>query len=91
MLLPWNEYRDKERFKSRFLKLAKSYKFRSHALKLKVITESVIVLPEGAGTAAGFMIEKTRSFFKGQKIGIGMFGYQNITGLVARRWGAKNR
>ena len=82
VLLPWNEYRDKERFKSRFLKLAKSYKFRSHALKLKVIPESVIVLPEGAGTAAGFMIEKTRSFFKGKKIGIGMFGYQNLTGLV---------
>ena len=82
VLLPWNEYKDKERFQGRLAKLAKSYKFRDNSIKLNLIpNQSIVVLPEGAGTAAAFMIENM-SLFNGKKVGIAMFGYQNLTGLV---------
>ena len=82
VLLPWNESRDKEIFKERFYKLSKSYKFRGQTIKLKLIPEwSLVVMTEGMGIAAGFMLENM-SLFKDKKVGIAMFGYRNITGLT---------
>ncbi len=90
VLLPWNESRDKEIFKERFYKLSKSYKFRGQTIKLKLIPEwSLVVMTEGMGIAAGFMLENM-SLFKDKKVGIAMFGYRNITGLTFENTYYKN-
>lgn len=82
VLLPWEEYSDRKRFTDQLVKMLPSYKFRGETIKVKATIESILVMPEGGGIASAYILKKGAEYLRGKKIGIGMFGHQNITGLL---------
>ncbi len=82
VLLPWDEYSDRFRFTEHLVKLLANYKFRGETVRVKATKETVLVMPEGGGIASAYVLKKGGSYLKGKRIGIAMFGHQNLTGLL---------
>ncbi len=81
VLLPWDEYNDRRRFKENLVRLLSNFQFRGQTIKVKATTDTIVVRPEGGGIAAGYILKKGADFFKDKNIGVAMFGHRNLTAL----------
>ena len=79
LLLPWNEYKDRERLLERLEKLSPEYEFRGQKIRVKI--QNCICYPEGGGIAMARVREKGLDWFKQQRLGVLMLGDRNWTGL----------
>lgn len=80
VLLPWNEYSDRQRFKEQLEKLLRSYQFRGETIKVQL--ERFVVRPEGGGLAAAYIMKKGLDWFRSKRLGVLMFGHRNLTALM---------
>ncbi len=80
ILLPYNEYKDREKFIEKLeTYLTTGYKFRNQLLQVKL--ETFMCRPEGGGLAMAYMTQKGVDWFKNKDIAFLMFGHRNITVL----------
>lgn len=77
-LLPWDEFPDKERFKSFVESLLSSWKYRGTHLGVKLVSFSV--RQEGFGLF--YLHHKSRNFSSVSQLTILMFGHRNLSALV---------
>lgn len=80
VLLPYDEYPDRERFSARLKQLLKDYKFRGERLRVKL--EHFECVPEGFGLAASRLKTKGSMWFKERSLSVCMFGHRNTSALV---------
>lgn len=81
VLLPWDEYSDRERFAGALVKMLSNYKFREQTIKIKASEKTLLVRPEGAGIYSSFVLQGKSEYFQDRKVGIAQFGHRNITGF----------
>ena len=81
LLLPWNEYKDRERLLNRLEKLSSEYEFRGQKVRVKIKKPDCICYPEGGGIAMARVREKGLDWFKQQRLGVLMLGDRNWSGL----------
>jgi hypothetical protein len=79
VLLPWNEYSDRKRFKAQLEEMLKGYRFRGESLKVKL--GRCLIRPEGAGLAATRIRKQGLDWFRQRRLGVLMFGHRNVTAL----------
>ena len=79
LLLPWNEYKDRDRLLNQLKLLSQDYEFRGRKLRLKL--ERCVCYPEGGGLAMMRMRLKGKDWFQKQRMGVFMLGDRNWTGL----------
>lgn len=80
VLLPWNEYPDRERFEKLLYVSLKNYTFRGSKLRVKL--EHFECKPEGSGLAMARIGEKGLDWFRSRPIVTLMFGHRNTSALV---------
>lgn len=78
ILLPWNEYEDRDKFRSQIEKYLANFKFRKNDYSAKL--DLCIFRPEGGGLA-GFKDAENKDWHKDKRVGFIMFGHRNITAL----------
>ncbi len=87
ILLPWNEFRDREKFQSQISQALSEYTFRGQQFSVQL--ESLTALPEGGGIfARGRMPEKPGQKLRNPKeltIAVIMLGYRNSSILVIEK------
>jgi ribosomal protein L29 len=87
ILLPWNEFRDREKFQSQISQALSEYTFRGQQFSVQL--ESLTALPEGGGIfARGRMPEKPEQKLRNPKeltIAVIMLGYRNSSILVIEK------
>ena len=76
VLLPWNEYEDREKFYNKLKQYLSSFVFRG--LSYSVELDKFICRPEGGGLAAIHTRKKGKEWQQDKKLGILMFGHRNI-------------
>jgi hypothetical protein len=79
ILLPWNEYSDRKRFKSHIESLLKSFAFQDSSLKVKL--DRFVCRPEGGGLAAIRILQKGVGWLQNSRMGVVMLGHRNTTAL----------
>ncbi|MGB3207504.1 MAG: ParM/StbA family protein [Crinalium sp.] len=79
VLLPWNEYEDRKKFKDRLTKILADYSFRGQPLKVKLT--NFLCRPEGSGLAMVRINQKGIDWFRDRTLAILMFGHRNVTAL----------
>lgn len=79
VLLPCDEYSDRERFQKILSKVSSNYKYRGQTIKVKI--EEFVCRPEGGGLAMARMGLKGGEWFNRQRLGIWMLGSRNFTAL----------
>lgn len=79
ILLPWNEYEDRKRFKQKLIEYLKDFTFRGKAYSIEL--GEFVCRPEGGGLAALYNSKKGERWFQEHRIGVLMFGHRNITAL----------
>jgi hypothetical protein len=79
ILLPWNEYNDRKRFRTKLESLLLEYSFRGQTIKVKL--KKTICRPEGGGLAAIRIRQKGIDWLQQQKLGVLMLGHRNVTAL----------
>ena len=79
VLLPWNEYEDREKFYNKLKEYLSNFVFRG--LSFSVQLDKFICRPEGGGLAAIYTRKKGSDWQQDKKLGILMFGHRNITAL----------
>ena len=79
VLLPWNEYEDREKFYNKLKEYLSNFVFRG--LSFSVQLDKFICRPEGGGLAAIHTRKKGSDWQQDKKLGILMFGHRNITAL----------
>ena len=79
ILLPWNEYEDREKFYNKLIEYLSNFVFRG--LSYSVQLDKFICRPEGGGLAAIYTRKKGSDWQQDKKLGILMFGHRNITAL----------
>ena len=79
VLLPWNEYSDRQRFESQLVQMLARFSFRDSSLKVKLTR--FLLRPEGAGLAASRLRIQGQDWFSQRRLGILMFGHRNVTSL----------
>jgi hypothetical protein len=80
VLLPWNEYPDRERFERLLRASLKNYTFRDERLRVKL--EHFECRPEGSGLAMSRLSTKGLDWFRSRSIATLMFGHRNTSALV---------
>lgn len=80
VLLPANEYSDRDRFSKKLSQLVENYLFNNKRIKAKL--KYILCRPEGTGIAALTIADKGLDWFKNNNVGILMMGHRNISGLV---------
>lgn len=80
VLLPWNEYPDRERFERLLRASLKNYAFRDERLRVKL--EHFECRPEGSGLAMSRLNTKGLDWFRSHSIATLMFGHRNTSALV---------
>lgn len=87
ILLPWNEFRDREKFQSQISAALSDYIFRGQHFSVQL--ESFTALPEGGGIfARGRFPEKQKQKLRNSKeltIAVIMLGYRNSSLLVIEK------
>jgi hypothetical protein len=87
ILLPWNEFRDREKFQSQMAEALADYTFRGQQLSVQL--ESFTALPEGGGIfARGRVPEKPGQKLRNPKeltLAVIMLGYRNASILVIEK------
>ena len=79
LLLPWNEYRDRERLVEEIKRLSSEYEFRGRTIKVKI--QGCVCYPEGGGIVMSRAREKGVDWFQKQRLGVLMLGDRNWTAL----------
>lgn len=79
ILLPWNEYEDREKFYNKLKEYLSSFVFRASTYSVEL--DKFICRPEGGGLAAIHTRKKDSEWQQDKKLGILMFGHRNITAL----------
>lgn len=79
LLLPWDEYSDRQRFRERLETMLKEYTFRGE--KQKVILEKFVCYPEGGGLALTRIKLQGTDWLRDKRLGVLMFGHRNVTAL----------
>ena len=79
VLLPWNEYEDRQKFYKKLKEYLKDFVFRASTYSVEL--DKFICRPEGGGLAAIHTRKKGREWQQNKKLGILMFGHRNITAL----------
>ncbi len=87
ILLPWNEFRDREKFQSQISQALADYTFRGQPLSVQL--ESFTALPEGGGLfARGRVPTRTGEKLRNARdltIAVVMLGYRNSSILVIEK------
>ena len=79
VLLPWNEYEDRKKFKERLTSVLADFSFRGQALKVKLT--DFLCRPEGSGLAMMRINQKGLDWFRDRTLAVLMFGHRNVTAL----------
>ena len=79
VLLPWDEYEDRERFYNKLKEYLSNFVFRGSSYSVEL--DKFICRPEGGGLAAIYTRKKGSGWQQDKKLGILMFGHRNITAL----------
>ena len=79
MLLPWQEFNDRQAFETQLTSLLGEFVFRQQKLKVKLKT--FLCRPEGGGLAATRMRQKGREWFQEQRLVVLLFGHRNTSAL----------
>ena len=79
ILLPWNEYEDREKFYNKLKEYLSNFVFRGSSYSVQL--DKFICRPEGGGLAAIHTRKKGSDWQQDKKLGILMFGHRNITAL----------
>ncbi|MDJ0571768.1 MAG: ParM/StbA family protein [Pleurocapsa sp. MO_192.B19] len=79
VLLPWNEYEDRQKFYKKLKEYLIDFVFRASTYSVEL--DKFICRPEGGGLAAIYTRKKGSSWQQNKKLGILMFGHRNITAL----------
>ncbi|AFZ15654.1 hypothetical protein Cri9333_4891 (plasmid) [Crinalium epipsammum PCC 9333] len=79
VLLPWNEYEDRNRLKDQLTKILADYTFRGQPLKVKLT--NFLCRPEGSGLAMVRVKQKGLDWFRDRTLAVLMFGHRNVTAL----------
>ena len=79
LLLPWNEYSDRQRMHELLEVMLSEFQFRSTVLRVKL--ESFVCRPEGGGLAAARIKNLDVDDFCNKKVGVLMLGHRNTTAL----------
>lgn len=79
VLLPWNEYEDREKFSRKLAAYLKDFVFRGQSYSVKL--DKFSCRPEGGGLAAIHTKKQGKEWQQNKRLGILMFGHRNITAL----------
>ena len=79
MLLPWQEFNDRQAFEEQLRALLGEFVFREQKLKVKL--KSFLCRPEGGGLAATRMRQKGLEWFQQQRLMVLLFGHRNTSAL----------
>ena len=79
LLLPWNEFQDRERMLLRLKELAEDFEFCGR--KLRVSIEKWVCYPEGGGVAMSRINTLGMEWFVKHQVGILMLGDRNWSGI----------
>ena len=79
VLLPWNEYEDRQKFYKKLKEYLNDFVFRGSTYSVEL--DKFICRPEGGGLAAIHTRKKGTEWQQDKKLGILMFGHRNITAL----------
>lgn len=77
VLLPWEEFGDRKRFKSQIEAMLTSFTFQSTKLAVKVT--NFVCQPEGGGLAATCLRRKGMEWFQSQRLAVLLFGHRNTS------------
>ena len=81
LLLPWNEYKDRERLFSELEGILPDYEFRGAKVRVIIESKNFFCYPEGGGIAMARVKSKGLDWFNKERFGILMLGDRNWTGL----------
>lgn len=79
VLLPANEYNDRQRFQEKLASIISNFSFRGIQIKGKI--NRFLCRPEGSGLAAIVISRNGINWFQANKLGILMLGHRNVSGL----------
>jgi hypothetical protein len=79
VLLPWDEYNDREIFEARLRTILANFKFRSTVISGRI--EQILIRPEGGGIAATYIRRQGHDWLHDHKLAVLMFGHRNTTCL----------
>ncbi len=79
ILLPWNEYNDRQRFSAKIDTMLSQFSFRGQTCKVKL--EKFLCRPEGGGLAAIRILQQGINWLQQRKLGVLMLGHRNTTAL----------
>lgn len=79
ILLPWDEYTDRKRFKEKLEKMLADFEVRNNRCKVKL--GKYLCRPEGGGLALLQLSKEGDDWLQKQQVGILMFGHRNTTSL----------
>ena len=83
VLLPYGQYRTKERLEELLKTSLKAFEFRG--TKLRVRLDEFICHPEGGGLVAARMKERGKEWFRASHIAVCMFGHRNTSVLLFKQ------
>jgi hypothetical protein len=79
VLLPWNEYSDRDLFQETLTLMLQSFSFQK--LRIKVKLDLLMCRPEGGGLAASLIRQQGLDWMREQRLGVLMLGHRNTTSL----------
>ena len=79
ILLPWNEYNDRQRFQEKIDTMLSQFSFRGQACKVRL--EKFLCRPEGGGLAAIRILQQGIDWLRQRKLEVLMLGHRNTTAL----------
>ncbi len=79
ILLPWNEYSDRQRFQKQISKFLANYSFRGKSILATL--SGFLCRPEGGGLVASRVREQGTIWLQERRLGALMFGHRNTTAL----------
>ena len=79
LLLPWQEFNDRQAFETQLRSLLTGFAFRGQALKVSL--KSFLCRPEGGGLAATRMRQQGLEWFQERRLVVLLFGHRNTSAL----------
>lgn len=79
LLLPANEYNDRQRFREQLTLYLNRFSFRGRTLKFKL--ERFLCRPEGGGLASIALVRNGLGWLQQRKLGVLMLGHRNVSAL----------
>ncbi len=79
LLLPWNEYNDRDRFEEHLSLMIKNFKFQSQSWEIHL--SNFFCRPEGGGLAAIRIKQNGLPWLQKHKVAVLMFGHRNVTAI----------